>query len=74
MNGAVLGGDDMATLRSLTTGENMVKVSQQLVVGAKLRALRDVGYIYVCLSKTHMCSAKTQKVSMYQYIPRMYVI
>ncbi len=41
MNGTVLAWDDLQTLHSLVTSENMEKVSQQLVVGNKLDVFFD---------------------------------
>ena len=75
VSGAVLGGDYLITLHSLTPGENMEKVSQQLVVVAKLRGVRDLGGVYFCLpiQDAHVL-CKNEKVSMYQYIPCRCVI
>jgi hypothetical protein len=41
VNGMVLAWDDLQTLHSLATCENMQKVSQQLVVGNKLSVFFD---------------------------------
>ena len=74
-DGTVLAGDDLKTLHSLTTSEKMKRVSQQLVMGAKLRALRDVRGVYFCLpiQDAHVL-CKNAKVSMYQYVPRKHGI